>query len=113
MIKETEYRFKSDSYVNFLQYKGLKSYLFGLYKKEGWYYVWRPRYDKIWGRGLDTLGYDNYVNDYTDNLKEFVKKWTYIEDYFVEAEREQTRLEEKARKWNKDKEKRKGKITFP
>lgn len=103
----TKYRKISNGHWDFLQYRKEKKILW-LFSYHKWEYVWKPYYDKIWGRGLDCSGTKGYVNSLNCNLTSFINKWTNIEDYFQEAKKEQTLLEDKANKYHKDLQERKG-----
>jgi hypothetical protein len=115
----------SDGYVNFLQYRHTETrvttlsfkFLFLRIHRERtrvvqtkWKYVWRPYYDRSYGRSLDTLGYDCYVCAYNENLTKFPTKWPRISAYFEWAKAQQDLLEAAVRKRNAEIEEKKGKV---
>ena len=107
----TKYRIISDNHWDYLQYLTIKKHFF-FWTKEVWSYVWKPYYDKIYGRSLSSVcEWDIWINSLEDgNLEKFTKKWIYIEDYFKEAKVEQDRLIAKAQTYNKEIAERKNKI---
>jgi hypothetical protein len=105
----TKYRKINNGHWNFLQYEKECTFLFFKWKR--WEYVWKPYYDKIYGRTLDVTGYHCQVNDLTENLEAFVQRWRDIEDYFNWAEIEQRRLESKAMEWQKRRDSKNGQIS--
>lgn len=90
----TEYRKINNGYWYFLQYKKQKRFLW-VFKYYKWVSVWKPYYDEHWGRSLDPTGADCYVSSLSNNLEAFVEKWVDIEDYFIQAQKEQYALENK------------------
>ena len=46
----TKYRIVSDGYAEHLQYLRERKFLF-FFSVRYWCYIWRPYYDRIWGRG--------------------------------------------------------------
>ena len=78
-MERTKYRIVNDGHRYFLQYEK-RGWLFSK-----WTYVWKPYYDEIWGRELDSLGTKCYVNGTESYLREFTEKWKYIDEYFKYA----------------------------
>ena len=107
----TEYRKINNGYWNFLQYKKEKRFLW-IFKYYKWVYVWKPYYDKHYGRSLDCTGDNRFVNSLQQNLKAFTEKWTDINDYFGEAQKEQDELVKKVSDYRKNQEQLHGKVTF-
>jgi hypothetical protein len=88
--KKTEYRSISNGYIDFLQYRRITKYLFGLFKRKSWKYVPFPSLST-----LDFAGYKTFVNTNNTKLEAFIKKWPNIKDYLIWAKEEQKRLEKK------------------
>jgi hypothetical protein len=63
----TEYRKISNGHWDFLQYKKEKRFLW-VFKYYKWEYVWKPYYDKHWGRSLDSSGDNRFVYSLRQNL---------------------------------------------
>lgn len=108
MRQKTKYRKECDGWKDFLQYAMQHRFLF--FKWETWHYVPKAYYDWIWGR--DGSDEERLVNSYDENLNSFVKEWPYIEDYFVELEKEQKILVEKALKKRAEHNAKKNKIEY-
>lgn len=106
----TEYRKISNGHWNFLQYK--REYKFLWIKWHKWCYVWKPYYDKYWGRSLDPTMADGFVSDldWTD-LDRFVQHWPNIADYFAWAKVKQEELEVAAIQQRLKVEEKRGQIT--
>lgn len=106
----TKYRIVSDGYASHLQY--LKEYkILGISCKK-WSYIFYPYYDKIYGRSLDSNGYDTLVCSYNTNFAQFTKEWKDINLYFEWAEKEQKRLEDKAAEYDKEIKRKKNEIKY-
>jgi hypothetical protein len=107
---KTKYRSISNGHWDFLQYEKEYTFLF-FFKRKKWVNVWKPYYDKHYGRGLDITGADQSVTSLGNNLEEFAQKWPNIEDYFQWASLRQTELVMKVNDYWKERNSKKGKIT--
>ena len=107
----TEYRKINNGHWDFLQYKKQKRVLW-IFKYNKWVYVWKPYYDKHWGRSLDYSGDNGFVNSLQTNLNEFTKEWVDIEKYFKVAQKRQDELVKKANEYHKNRNQLDGKVTF-
>ncbi|QQR76636.1 hypothetical protein IPJ63_04030 [Candidatus Nomurabacteria bacterium] len=108
--EKTRYRTISDGHVEFLQYYRTYKVFFGLIKLSAWTNVWYPYFDKLWGRTLDSSGYNGYACTYNTNLEKFKDDWPNIEDYFKWAEEQQKILEAEAKEYKEEIEKKKGEV---
>lgn len=95
------------SYLEYLSIEKVSFLFFWTITIKKWKRIWKPYYDKIRGR--------HYVDDYrlvihsqNTRLTDFVKKYPYIEDYFVKAELEQVALEQKAKAYKEELNSKKG-----
>lgn len=118
MENKTEYRIvNNDGYRSYLEYKSVRKIkiFFGLFgEKElvSWHLVPKPYHHDIFGRRGDSLyNYQNYVNNYDFNLKNFVEKWPDISAYLLYFEQEQKKLEAKSKEYKVNLEAKKG-ITY-
>lgn len=106
----TEYRMINDGYWDFLQYKTIKSSFWGT-KREKWYYIPDAQFSSI-NHLENFFNFDRNVSSYNHNLKRWVEKYPYIEDWFMERDR---LIEVNRRKRNErdnEIENNKGKITY-
>jgi len=109
--QETKYRTISDGYKEYLQYERKTHFLF-IFTVYKWTYIWRPYYDQIWGRSLDTTCSDTYICSYNTYFKDFIEKYPHIEDYFTWADEEQKRLEHIANEEKKEIEEKKDTVKY-
>ena len=106
---KTRYRRISNGHWDFLQYEKEVPHLI-FFKKKKWFYVPRPYYDTFWGRSLDSIGDDTYVNSLKENLDMFAKKLGNIEDYFEFFNEQQAALVQKALEYQAEIEKKRGTV---
>jgi len=107
----TEYRSVFDGYKWFLQYKKTKRFLF--FKWPAWRDVWKPYYDPIYGRSVDTTGVKCYVHSYTSSTFEcFRSQWPDVNEYFKWAMEVQRKLVSDAEARRDKREKRKGETKY-
>lgn len=107
----TKYRTVSNGYAKYLQYLYEYKYLF-CFTREKWCYVWKPYYNRVYGRSLDICGYNTYVCSYSHDLKEFSNKWPDINKYFEWAEKEQKRLESDVEKFHNEVNNKRGQVDY-
>ncbi len=106
----TEYRSINDGYNNYLEYLYEYKYLF-FFTKHKWQRIWKPYYDTIYGRDIFDDS-DLLVCGRNNALKDFVKKWPDIQDYFEWANHEQDKLVKKSDDWHTELYKDRGKIEY-
>ena len=107
----TKYRIVSDGYAEHLQYLRERKFLF-FFSVRYWCYIWRPYYDRIWGRGMDSYGYKTYISSHNTDFESFTSKYKCISEYFKWASKEQKRLESRAKKETEEINKRKSEVTY-
>ena len=107
----TKYRIVSDGYAEHLQYLKERKFLF-FFTVRSWCYIWRPYYDRIWGRSLDSCLYDTYISSYNTNFDRFTSEYKCISKYFEWASKKQRLLEKEANKENEKINKRKSEVTY-
>lgn len=106
----TKYRKIHNGHWEFLQYQNERTFLF-IFKLKRWCYVWKPYYDDIWGRQLDSSGDKCFVNSLGCNLKDFIDKWPNVNLYFEWAENEQKKLVDLAMNRKNKRDSNRGLIT--
>jgi len=105
----TKYRTVNNGHWDYLQYEAEYKFLF-FWTKTKWIYIWKPHYNEI-SEPFFIGDADKYINNLKDgDLKDFVKQWPNIKDYFVQAKIKQVEL---IKKYNETKiELEKNKITY-
>ena len=112
MIKnmKTKYRTINNGYWDYLQYEIKYKFLF-FWTLKKWEYVWKPYCDITFGRRLTSENY-LYINSLNDDIDKFVKRWTNIEEYFINADLRQKELEKIYEEHQNEIEKKKKKVVY-
>ena len=110
MTEKTRYRRLSDGHQDFLQYEKEVRYLI-FFKKKKWFYIPRPYYHTYYGRD-DMFGYETFVCALNSNLDRFAERWVDIKDYLKHYGENQTKLEDAARDYRTNIEKKKGTVKY-
>jgi len=110
----TKYRTISNGYWDYLQYEieYKEKHIFCKTKtKTKWENVWKPYCDKSTGKYYGQKQ-DQYINSLNDDIKNFVQKWSNIEEYFIQSKIKQEELVKIYKEYNRSIEEKKNKITY-
>lgn len=109
----TKYRTVNNGHWEVLQYEVVTNHKF-LWRKwttSTWKYVWKPYYDKFYGRN-DGCGDHTYINSLRDDIKKFIEMYPDVEEYFKISRIKQKELEDIANKFLKEIEDKKNQINY-